>query len=1366
IGCEKEDWICILEPEGSEDPMVVPVCPNIETSACTSNCSAVFCGNFFYDPRPPWGMLPQDEAHDVPDDDGEGNTDGVMSEPIGLWKAQCIVQKMDTLFLRKVENTDDLVMNTFRFGVGSSFEDFEEAQYYFPLTDRACELNPSGDTDRYIVYAIPNTKQSGGELCEKDGGVYTCTVDGNIESYSYFECASKCALEIYGYEPEIEPYNPYLTRVDGENIGNPFAYAPDRAHNTNNRYPDYYAGIVFDDEYRDRVGTLGNDHEDGYADGTVLYGATFGDPKISQDDNSDDYFMLELLAYQGYRATASSPAAQRIPDLTYADTGFSFKWNWGTDGSDTDWDGRARTRFITEEENPHELYPWLLAHHSVYNKQFESGHLLASEETKSGAEFECTTGAECLSAYCNNFDYKRGACVGVDGADILCDCNLENGKTICIGSAGVNFPAWDNPSVSVESPKTLASPVDIYGKARGGTATQTIANLPSIGVVRQVQVFDYEGEEEQYVPFFVMHLGGGHLSGTFDVKVPDYKLYKWADIVGHSSWSDTDREDQIYMMRWMLDPCGAIPGSNWWAATIDDEKDVYCCDGTTSCATTCTQDDVDDEDNECETVTEVHGYASTGKQYTRFVENCMDGYRNSVHVCYSADAKDKLGIWGFTLGSGGPFTSHYDQAWFDLDFCEIFGNGGGGEFTAAIGDKDLGDENPYEAFRCYLWASGGHFPLGSADECLAESESYLVIEPRRVEVDGRERWAFGNCLVNAQKDGLEINEYGICESCGYLTMAKQELTSFPAESDPALDDLAFDRGEMDRNAYCPDMVIHTPHNHDSIRDRASADAPFGNYVLEPYGMGNYNQYEFGSFLWTAWGSYCTYPNGYELTHGGNSEALPYTKPNAFYINRKLESMMKRNIQPVIFAVDDYLWAEYTGDPDPANRVLQMWFYEGDFNWANNQLMEDISDHQSYLLVDAPQYQYDTDNLQYYAPGSFLANTIINEGAAILVINHYPSGTGFDGQTFERAKAVRFLCPNCMSSVSIGYRWDGSTPEGQFDMDMRISQIDDIFSNSQMYTYVDAIAVNMLLQDGDNYCSIADEGERFPQILANMTYLGRETLKRHRRNLVVSDFIIDRSGSCWSEASAGRFMAYLGTHREELAKAGYLGLIYGDWQSNDGTGVRWSKNHQIYGYRGGFYEGMFTSARNFAGHEFTTFYTEVFVTDECQCVPCTNADPPSICNGKFQGIAAEKCGGYASGTNVKWPEDCVTRDVCHFAPSTVESISCDVLYNNGTSEHLPPIPLEEVISMPSAYRDVIASLDTEYPLCLENAGTGVDVTYVKLEQNGYQGTPLVFAEDGNPDEVCDPTQGLMDSFCGYYPPIGNYKMECTYNYYAP
>lgn len=1482
VGCSEEDYACTrINDEGEEEQ--IPVCAFIETVPCNTTCSGVFCGSFFYDPRPHAGLVPNEESHDKDVEDRE-QRDTDIEDPIGMWNAQCKVEEMTPLFLRQVENSDNLILNSFRFGIGDSFEDFEEAQYYFPLTDQACYLNSRGYVDRYIVYAIPNSVQgSSSKLCSFDGNshIYTCSEDGSIESHSYFDCASRCALDYYGYEPEIDPFEAYPSKhgVFNKHVGNPFAYGLDGVYEHDpRRFPLGTADEGIDDVTgrhgsRSEVGIPGlTGLLDQYPMGTVLYGATFGFEQISNSDSSDEDFFQQQKEDEG--------GGDLIPEFVRKDiaeeeefyyaahgggiTGEYFYFDWVNE--DDDW---AKTVFFTQEENSHAIYPWLLAHHSIYNRQFEEGNYLANGSVEQGAEFECLSSSECLSGYCNNFDYSRGVCVDAEGNDVLCDCKDENGNVVCMGMAAVEVPSWDRPSTTVEIPYALPALVDDTQHGNG------LASLPSTGRVHMIS-FTKEGDKDEEaipeiadeignpIPIYFQYIGGaGMWYNDFDGfgrVSPDYKFRDWGDVplyTGTASYKDTpgSHDGDVSQIDLFMNPCAMLPDGEWgwWYFSWGDEKYFQCCNNR-DCCTEAYGYEADNPKHHCVQ----YPFASTslfdgappeaGTYSTRFIENCMDGYEEYIHLCYSKDADGQVGNrWGWDIGAmtGNP-TELYQALMSDPEEHDLnTGNAPFCEYLAQVVDRNEGDSNNADThLNCYLWESGGYAPQSNSDECVMEAETYIAIEPHLVEMeDGTERWAFGKCLLNSQGDDLETKEYGMCESCGYLTMAKENLRAITAysvlteEEDENYENPYDSSDGMYGGTYCPELVISTPYTMDSFvpysgTPSSSADeGEYSNkffYGLDAFGMSGYNQFLFGNSIWGGNANdldQCQYPNGYTVwsDHDNDKDwkidnrqrGLPYTYPNAYYINTKLETMMKRNIQPVLFAVDMELWVPYvlsytSGDANDVEEefsVVMKLEDNGEVKWATNNLMPELFETRNYLFNTVDSGPDDSNLL--FSTGSFLENTIINEGATILVIylgetSEMHPGCGMEDEPpceifpryrhdeiIYRARATRLLCPNCMIAVGAGYDGGyseltrneyGYTSEGAttlswgylsdelgdgFNLDNRKKEIEELFEDEDVLGFVDVIAVNVQLRAGDDYCDMDfdSEEERFDYIISELQDLGSWTLANYGKPLIITDLRIDYitvSSACWNDENAGRFMAYLGEHSDRLAKAGYLGVIYGAWDAWGLGGVREMQEWEIEHYRGEFYEGVFAGARNFAGHSFTIFYSEAQVgaAQTCPCTPCSPADDPSTCNGHFLGdTSLPLCAGYEEG--MKWADGCVSEDVCIFpGENSGDLVDCEIRYNNGSIAYVT-YEMDAIVQSPTIYRDVIGSMDSKEKYCFrlgEEEDTAI--TYFMDDQHYFDPTPAVFSIDGDLYVECDPTESLLEPFCGYDPPIVDYLMECT------
>lgn len=1531
-GCDEEAWACEVFVEDSEGNQVfeggnpvkamVPICPRLEEVQCNTTCAGVFCGSFEFDPRPlPPAVSASSVYPPAEETDDEGST--IPPSATGLWHAECSVQNITPLFLRHIENSNSITLNTLRFGIGNSFQDFEDAQYYFPLTDRACLLNPMGEVDRYITYAIPNTIAGGDDLC-KHGGLgenceyypWICSFDESIHSYHYSDCAARCAIAYYGYESEIDPYNAYLTEnPEGKMSGNPFAYGLDKAF-LGNEY-DFMDTRKKPEEgghmetYRGRVKifhTNGETYRDDYQYGTNLYGATFGTNGMSYNFEEEEYLLLPWFAHnapleeddenfpQISRSTTDYYTENEYTNDENGDMFLPYILRWITGD-----DELASTVFLTVERDPHQFYPWLLSHHSIYNQQIRMGeHYLLNGSTTGGAEFECLTGQDCISGYCSTEDYSRGACLSITGEEIDCDCTEETTGTVCRGTRAYWVDAWDKPGddyYQVETTVPLSAPISYYDDPEENLKANAdeITFLPSLGTVEKLPVGGDAAAPED-IPILIISLGGSQRffdgsSSTGGAALPSYEMTTKEDMKDL-----TGRGAECAFLQQIINPTSAgivyDPDSYYDDSAVNDGDTYSVCQSTQWVAgETCrivletsvggggasvnfiplnsneiyqvgaadriiqayilnVEDDGEfwspgffsgtlvcdpyaeykdcDSDETCShatfheqayrllpktILTCLGGQRATEEDHEYLINDINKEYLSTTALCFSRSAQEEYG-----LSSGFAYYDKIPNYFKDsnTDFSPVYIPNN--DVCAAIDRlaNDEATEQKYKRAFCYQWASGGRKATSDSDVCVAESLAILVVAPHMVEgassgngilPEYEGRLAFGKCLVNEQGDDLEMNNYGMCEGCGYLTMAKEHIVALPDEEDPVYG-IGVDNYY---NAYCPDIVAHTPHPDYSISSgystHSSGTYDWRFFRMAPYEVDGFVSYEFGNNDWNAETPSCIYPNGADAAID-DSEApnpyrgLPYTVPNAFYINQKLESLMKRNIQPVIFADDSGLWEEdFESGSESENNLLVLKIDGDDFDWSTTEHMKEMFDQNEERFVVFQDEMLEDDEY-YYLDGSFLANTIFNEGGLILVSkiigsqddDYAPSTStscgpddadcwrNFQSDIKNRGVSVRVLCPNCMHSFGVGY--DDSGAE-MFESEPRFRQIamafgygnastgqliydrtvnlscdsPEITCNSNMLKMVDIISIKMVLQDGDPYC-MRSGAERYDRILEEISNIGLSSLKRYGKPVVITDLIIDRSGTCWDEETAGELMVHLGSNTVTLAKSGINGIIYGDWESttSESTGVRFDTKDSIAAYRGEFFEGVFIASRNFAGNKLQMLYNEVPVTPSCPCEECTSDDPAWLCNGHFNGdITAPLCEGYVEGSNMKWQELCVTNEVC-MDESEIESstFNCTIIHNNGTVEEVS-YEGQNIVDSPGLYKDVLASVVAPKAPCFSSEG--MNLSFGTLGTRSYLATPAVFSLDGDLSVRCDPTEGVGE-ICGYSPPVSDYEMVCN------
>ena len=1304
--CSMEELFCNVTEDGKE--IQLPVCPKSELLRCNSSCVGMFCGSFEFDPKPPIGLDVNElgASRDKDPRDADSSQYGGMEGEarLGLYKGECRLLNMSPATIRASTNTNGgFALNAFRFGVGNSFADFDEANMYYPLTDLACGVNQLGSVDRYVNYAIPNIRGSGGgELCEKyvpgelEIPQYRCAFGGGITSYSYQDCAIRCMLAHYGDVGAVEPYNAYLTERNGKVTGSPFAYGgPGLGY-----YEKERSAIRYNwDKYYKNLGYSYTSLADDYPVGFTYYGASFETKEsLSNKNGGIDAVMIEqgppeesgkeIMDY--YEGAESSIRTLEWPEVV--------------------------ENLMTVEKDPHLLYAYMLSHHSVYSRQFSEGHYTTAGVWKPGAEFECTLeGNECLSGYCNVLDYKRGVCFRPFSREIgvlkeaPCDCYYDYAEadTICPGRKPVEVKAFDNREKRITAAATLGAIVE--DSSSGGD----YVSLPSKGKVISFDPYEAAGLESRgkKVNALVIFLGGE--------QYPTFNEFNYKE--------ELDDLNETLTIPQVL-------STKQWAG--------------------CSK------------------YEDCGKFYTTFVDACMpeinkNNYFN-IHVCYRTSIGGMNG-WNLWPAGGAfdarPGDDNSNPVCWELQEADDW------ETSTSSGGVDKNPDTDADVY-CYARREDGR--------CVGWAKSALVIIGQEITYTNEEgqevtATAFGDCILDG--DTLRTKTYGYCEQCSYLTMAKEEIVQLPEnEGDPGYEG-AYGR---EGNNYCPSLMMRT------------IIPPKEGGLVFSYG-GIFGEWKSGGVQ----DEHCYLPDGTQLGFQGG---WPDYLPNAYYLKKKIESYLKRNVMPVIFA-------EYP-DPGGSNEGLYSGGFHPDVNFYiakdksywSQQLMKDLLEKREYSF----EKNADSTESYLYSGGAFLADSVLDQGAAIIVIKRLNSsdwrrgevrnsvllpsgslleiGNDVNLMVYNAGRRVNALCPNCMVAVGIGYGDEGSGYETRMGEASHLFEYRNATSGEQLWDYedyplnsscleegiecnsmnlerIDLLAARWELGGRNSHCEIEDEQERFAAILADEAEFGAKMLKRFGKPVVITDFSIRRNyagfGDCWNDESAKRFMEYLGEHAEDLVKSGHIGLIYSDWtyghSGSAGTTAIRTKEGNVEGYRGPFFEGTFLAAREFSGFQRTTSVEEVAVKERCACVPCTAADPAEICNGKFAGAGPE-CEWPGRKVMVKWPENCITQEAC-IGEENLQAydIVCDI--EIGGEQKRLVTPMAEVASNPGLYKEMIAALEEQKLPCIQNK------TYREVETTTFLSHPVLFRKDGNMSYRCTPLGIGEGQFCSPLPQVEIEKMDC-------
>ena len=148
-GCDNQTG-CNVTVDGDET--LIPICSEADLVPCVNqDCRAMVCGDYNFKPRisPAITGVSDAEGSTPPDLDDEGTA-------FQFYKAQCRFLPMDAK-LRQVMKSSKSQINVFRMGVGGSFDEYDQYKYYFPISDKFCNINPplspeDNRVDRYMNY--------------------------------------------------------------------------------------------------------------------------------------------------------------------------------------------------------------------------------------------------------------------------------------------------------------------------------------------------------------------------------------------------------------------------------------------------------------------------------------------------------------------------------------------------------------------------------------------------------------------------------------------------------------------------------------------------------------------------------------------------------------------------------------------------------------------------------------------------------------------------------------------------------------------------------------------------------------------------------------------------------------------------------------------------------------------------------------------------------------------------------------------------------------------------------------------------------------------------------------------------------------
>ncbi|MEW5996280.1 MAG: hypothetical protein AB1657_01660 [Candidatus Micrarchaeota archaeon] len=1291
-GCDMEAKTCDVEIGGDE--ATLPVCSQVEQIKCNSSCTGMFCGRFDYDPRPPPEPVTTLDEGATPDELGGIADVGRYA----LYGAECRLLNMSSAVIRASSSTrGGFALNSFRFGVGNSFEDFEQATLYYPITDLGCQLNPAGEVDRYTNYAVPNRRMGSDEmLCGLDEASrqFQCTGNPEISSWSYYDCATRCMMDGAGYPASVDAFNPYLTYKDGALLGSPFSYGLSERYGTRDT-PSLFPDATYRSRAMGAFAAAGIFNDNFYS-GFSYYGADF-----AQGDAIDATTGLEWRLYESGKPEGEINDRY---DYYYGEDSEVPLIKWGDDAIE----------MITIGRDPRPTYATLLSYHSVYGNQFRVGHYSKDGTWKPGAEFECLEARDCISSMCNKDFYSRGVCTNTHRPenDALCDCREEGDEIVCEGKQEYYTTPWDKPSATVRGTFTLSAQVVEFEYGAYGSFRQEDA--PSKGKMVAADLEGGDGVDEKYI---VIYLGGPD-------PYPDYSSSFYSSTYDDSDYSNATLTLDMVLSRDKWRSCDPAKGCGRFFTTFVDEcfEDA---DGTgrsdfglnylAVCYGEPAEEITDEWGDE-----DIHGDPSRICDRIRGREEFF---------CYKEDANGQCELVApaalvvearevdYTPPSPGGTATTVSRLAFgncilDEDGEELEARAYGmcepcsyltiakDRIVQLPGDKD---EPGYEG------EAGGDYP-NSYCPLLSITTPYYFNPPR---LSGGEE-----LLAASAGKGFSVWESG---GRDYHVIEQEPKDSRWTDSICSMPD-GWGVGKWEA---WPNYLPNAYYLREKIGDYEKRN------VLPVIFADDSSLYNFQS----------------EAGRGDKDMRLEFRYTTRTWIDYSSHPLISETGLKRLPLLDRYgLGYGFFPAPEGGGAVT------GAFKLVGKYLADSVSNQGAAVVV------VETDRMGNVL-GPYVSDMLGSRSNAVKIL--CPNcmiaiGSGYYGYADrdyeEKMNSLlnTFWVENATTSRLIWNRPD------QYNLSFTCNEGE---ITCDYLDGVDLIAEKWVIDGENGHCEMEDRSERFRKLLDERMEFGSKMLERFGKPIIITDFAIERGGgSCWTDEDAAAFMVFLGQHTADLVRSGNLGLIYSNWTtekaSDVDTGLRYNTPLGVLGERGEMFAGSFHASRYFSGFNKKSLISEMDVTEECQCVPCLPGDPDGICNGRFQGTGPA-CAGYEGG-RVKWPDFCVSPDACVMGSDVGDyDIQCNIYYANGTEE-TKAYDGADVAANPQLHKDVISAIKNSGKVpCFTS--TTRNLSYARLESSGFSAYAAIFRKDGNLEYSCSPTPET--TICGYSPPFTDTQMDC-------
>ena len=343
--------------------------------------------------------------------------------PMNFFHSKCEFKQLTQDEYKKLKRKNALFL-TFRLGAGRNFDEFEFISNALPPSSSICGLNPNGGVEKYTMYLSPNIINQA-SVCEKvtigtktywkiPDSVFN-QIGSTPDRINLFTTFSDCMLNYNEYylanaKTEPQPFVPESFCYSTDYLNKPLPYLFGNDLFNKDRFVGLFSLKTSEYPYLTKdynKDSLENDRTSlTYEGEEKLYPDRYKDYYVEDDSNSYKFDVKKK-------------------DISLKK--YSYKIDTDGDGvGDKDIYGLD---FLKEGKTYKEVYFDYFQKIPQYYEQYLYGSQDKQGRKKKGAEYECSTGEECISGFCNTREYLRTSCTAYSNGksyEAPCGCTFND----------------------------------------------------------------------------------------------------------------------------------------------------------------------------------------------------------------------------------------------------------------------------------------------------------------------------------------------------------------------------------------------------------------------------------------------------------------------------------------------------------------------------------------------------------------------------------------------------------------------------------------------------------------------------------------------------------------------------------------------------------------------------------------------------------------------------------------------------------------------------------------------------------------------------------------------------------------------------